>query len=106
GLTPSLARRLGLRANRGALVDHVTPGGPAAKAGVHGGTHPLEFQGEPVVAGGDVVLAVNDMPVRSADDLVRIVTNTLRPGATAAFTVLRAGRSLTIPIHLGARPTG
>jgi 2-alkenal reductase len=102
-LTPSLARHLGLKAERGALVDRVTAGGPAAKAGLRGGKAEAQFQGELVVAGGDVVLAIGGTRVESAADLVRIVTNTLRPGQTAVFTVLRDGRRRAVAVHLGSR---
>jgi S1-C subfamily serine protease len=105
-MTPSLARRLGLRASHGALVDGVTAGGPAARAGLRGGTHTLLFEGDTVRAGGDVVLAVDGVPVQNADALVRIVTNRLRPGQTALFTVLRAGSRRSIAVHLAARPSG
>jgi 2-alkenal reductase len=103
-LTPSLARHLHLTAQRGALVDRVTPGGPAAKAGIRGGTAESQFQGQAVVAGGDVVVAISGSPVSSADDLVRIVTNKLRPGRAAVFTVLRDGRRRSVVVHLGNRP--
>jgi S1-C subfamily serine protease len=103
-LTPSLARHLGLKAQRGALVDHVTAGGPAAKAGMKGGTVESQFQGVAVVSGGDVVLAIAGTPVSNADDLVRIVTNTLRPGQTAVFTVLRDGHRRAVAVRLGSRP--
>jgi 2-alkenal reductase len=103
-LTPSLARHLHLKAQHGALVDRVNPGGPAAKAGLRGGTAESQFQGAGVVAGGDVVLAVAGTPVANADDLVRIVTNELRPGQTAVFTVLRDGRRRSLAVHLGNRP--
>ena len=103
-LTPSLARHLGLRALHGALVDHVTSGGPAARAGLRGGSHRAEFEGETVVAGGDVVVALDGIPVRTSDDLVRIVTNQLRPRETALFTVVRAGRRHSIAVRLIARP--
>ena len=104
GLTPSLARHLGLKVRRGALVDRVTPGGPSAVAGIRGGTASGSFQGVAVVAGGDVVVAIDGRTVASADDLVRIVTNDLRPGQTAVFSVLRAGRTRSIAVRLGSRP--
>ena len=104
-LTPALARHLGLHALHGALVDSVTAGGPAARAGLRGGSRTIEFEGETVRLGGDVVLAIDGTPVSSADDLVRIVTNSLRPGRTAVFTVLRAGRQQAIPLRLSARPS-
>jgi 2-alkenal reductase len=103
-LTPSLARHLHLDAQHGALVDRVTPGGPADKAGLRGGTAESQFQGEVVVAGGDVVVAISGRPVANADDLVRIVTNDLRPGQTAVFTILRDGRRHSVAVHLGSRP--
>lgn len=104
-LTPSIARHLGLKADRGALVARVTAGGPAAKAGLHGATSESQFQGVAVAAGGDVVLAINGAKVRNGSDLVRIVTNDLRPGQTAVFTVLRAGRQRSIAVRLGSRPS-
>jgi S1-C subfamily serine protease len=103
-LTPSLAQHLHLTALHGALVDRVTPGGPAAKAGIRGGTAESQFQGEAVVAGGDVVLEIGGRAVSSSDDLVRIVTNDLRPGQTAVFTVLRDGHRRSVAVRLGTRP--
>lgn len=103
-LTPALARRLDLPARRGALITEVAAGGPAAKAGLRGGSKELRFQGETVLAGGDVVLAVGGTPVTGADALVRIVTNQLRPGQTVVFSVLRAGRRRSVAVTLAARP--
>jgi S1-C subfamily serine protease len=103
-LTPSLARHLGLTVSRGALVDRVTPGGPAAAAGIHGGSGETQFQGTAIVRGGDVVTAVNGLSISNGNDLVRIVTNELRPGQTAVFSILRAGRNRSIAVRLGTRP--
>jgi S1-C subfamily serine protease len=103
-LTPSLARHLGLGASHGALITEVSTGGPAAKAGLRGGSRELQFQGETVVAGGDVVLAVGGEAVTRADDLVRIVTNSLRPRQTVVVTILRGGRRQDVPVTLATRP--
>jgi S1-C subfamily serine protease len=64
----------------------------------------VQFEGETVVAGGDVVLALDGIDVRTSDDLVRIVTNQLKPNQTAVFTVLRGGRRRDIAVRLIARP--
>jgi 2-alkenal reductase len=101
-LTPSLARHLQLPVKHGALVDTVTADGPAAAAGLRGGTHEEQFQGQTVSAGGDVIVAVDGQPVAGAADLVRIVTS-LRPGQTAIFTVVRASGRRAIPVTLAAR---
>jgi S1-C subfamily serine protease len=101
-LTPSLARHLQLPVRHGALVDTVSAGGPAAAAGLHGGTREEQFQGETVTVGGDVIVAVDGRPVVDAADLVRIVMN-LRPGQTTVFSVLRASGRRTIAVTLAAR---
>jgi 2-alkenal reductase len=105
-VTPSLAAALKLPVKRGALVDRVTPGGPAAAAGLRGGTRERLFEGETVHVGGDVVVAVNGVPVDGADALVRIVTNRLRPGQTARFAIVRGGRRQTVAVKLVTRPQG
>jgi 2-alkenal reductase len=103
-LTPSLARHLGLGVERGALVDEVTAGGPADRAGIRGGTRHETFLGQSVVAGGDVIVALDGQPVNDADALVRIVTSRLRPGERAVLTVVRDGRRRSVSITLAARP--
>jgi S1-C subfamily serine protease len=105
-LWPALARRLGLTVSRGALIAEVVPGGPADDAGLRGGRSSLTFQGSEVRTGGDVVVGVNGMRIRDADQLVRIVTNDLKPGVQAVFTVIRDNTRLEIPILVTQRPHG
>jgi S1-C subfamily serine protease len=102
-LIPALARHLRLPVSRGALVDVVSAGGPAAAAGLRGGSHEEQFEGETITTGGDVIVAVDGLAVASANDLVRIVANTLRPGQTAVFSVVRASGRRTIAVKLTAR---
>jgi len=102
-LIPALARHLRLPVVRGALVDIVSAGGPAAAAGLRGGSHEEQFEGETITIGGDVIVAVDGLAVASANDLVRIVANTLRPGQTAVFSVVRASGRRTIAVKLTAR---
>jgi S1-C subfamily serine protease len=83
-------------------VDTVSAGGPAAAAGLRGGTREEQFQGQTVTVGGDVIVAVDGRPVADAAGLVRIVTN-LHPGQTAVFSVLRASGRHTIAVTLAAR---
>jgi S1-C subfamily serine protease len=105
-LWPALARKLGLQVSRGALISDVVPNGPAARAGLRGSDRSLSFQGEEIDTGGDVVVGVNHERVRSGDDLVRIVTNSLTPGRRAVFTVVRGDKELRIPVLVGNRPSG
>ena len=105
-LTPSLAARLGLPVSRGAIVESVTAGGPAARAGIRGGSTQIQFEGETLVAGGDVIVSVDGTPVTDADGLVRIVTNSLRPGQTAVFGIVRGHARRTVAVKLAERPAG
>jgi S1-C subfamily serine protease len=105
-LTPSLAAKLGFPVSHGALVESVTSGGPAARAGIRGGSTQLQFEGETLVTGGDVIVSVDGAPVADADALVRIVTNSLRPGQTAVFGIVRGHSRRTVAVKLAERPTG
>jgi 2-alkenal reductase len=105
-LTPSLARHLNLAVLHGALIERVTPGGPAARAGLRGGSGQTQFEGEQFITGGDVVVSVNGLPVPDADTLVRIITIKLRPGQTALFGIVRGGTRKTVSVRLAERPPG
>lgn len=72
----------------GVLVQDVTEGGPAAKAGVR-----VE----------DVVLAVNGIPVQDSGDLQELVAE-LNPGARAKLELYRDGKPQAISVQLGEVP--
>ena len=103
-LTPSVARRLGYAVRRGAIVEAVSSGSPADAAGLEGATGEQVVDGVAVARGADVVVAIDGVRVRSADDLVRIVTNSLLPGRVATFSVVRGSKRLTIAVRLAERP--
>jgi len=102
-LTPTLARHLGSGARRGAIIDSVKGGGPAAHAGLRGGNQQETFNGQTVTSGGDIIVAVDDQPVGSADDVVRLVSEKL-PGAVVRLTIVRGGKDRVVHVRLGARP--
>jgi S1-C subfamily serine protease len=103
-LTPAVARRIEIGAQRGALVTRVDDG-PGCDAGLRAGTRLLDVNGREVQAGGDVVVAIAGRPVRSADDLVRIVGGELLPGQIVTFSILRGERRLELPVRLSERPS-
>lgn len=72
----------------GAIIEDVSPGGPAAKAGLKN---------------GDVVRKYNGQPVADSGQLVAMVTDT-NPGTTVKLDILREGQPMTIQVTLGERP--
>jgi 2-alkenal reductase len=102
-LTPTLARHLGYAVSRGAMVSEVRGGSPAEQAGVEGGDDEQSVNGLDVTTGGDVIVAVNGHPVRSADQVVRDIGWRL-PGETIRLTVVRGQERKTLIAKLGARP--
>jgi S1-C subfamily serine protease len=105
-LTPSLARRLRLGVRYGAIVDDVLPSTPGARAGLRRGKGTLHVDGVTVERGADVIVAIDGQPVRSADDVVRVVSTRLRPRTTSTFTVVRDGGRVNLPVQLVERPCG
>jgi serine protease Do len=103
-LTPALARHFGYPVAHGAVIATVQDGSPAAKAGLRAGTHDASYLGLDFKNGGDVIVAISGHPVRSSEDVVRIVTDALAPGQTANLTIVRGGKRLQIPVRLAERP--
>ena len=101
-LTPSLARALHSSVQRGALVVDVKAGGPAAHAGLRGGTGDQTILGQDIVTGGDVITAIDGIAVDGADDVVRIVSS-LQPKDVAVFTIARDGKQRKVAVTLGER---
>jgi S1-C subfamily serine protease len=101
-LTPTLARRFGYPVRRGAVVNIVREHSPAARAGIRPAVREEAFNGVNVPVGGDVIVAIDGRAVRSADDVVRLVTG-LKPEQVAVFTVVRDGKRVRVPVRLGQR---
>lgn len=74
-------------AEDGYVVSAVSPGGPAAQAGIQS---------------GDVIARVGDTDIRGPDDLV-LALSERRPGDTVRVVVHRGGNKLELDVRLGAR---
>ena len=87
-VTTELAAALNLGTSRGALVQDVSPGTPAERAGLR----PY-----------DLVIAIDGRSVPSDDELIRAVAARL-PGTLAELSVVRDGTSRRITVKLTERP--
>jgi serine protease Do len=88
-LDDGLAKQFKVPDTAGALVEDVTPGGPADKAGLKT---------------GDVIRKLNGRAIPDAGQLTAQVTN-LNPGTVAELEILRDGQPVTLKVTLGERPS-
>ena len=86
----TMAQTLGLPGSDGALVNAVTPGSGADKAGVQV---------------RDVILAYDGHPIEQSSDLPPLVGST-KPGSKAELKIFRDGKTLTLPVTVGELPQG
>jgi len=104
GLSPEeLSERYGLPAN-GALVNGVTPGGPAEKAGISGGgSEDIEAIPD-VPVEGDVITAVEGEKVAASDDVIEAV-NATDPGDKLTLTVVSPNSEpREVEVTIASRP--
>ena len=80
-------KAFGLKDMEGALVESVEPGQPADKAGV---LH------------GDIIVKVDDRPVKDTQDLISYVSGK-PPGTKVRLTVVREGARKTLTVDLAER---
>src|SRR5215472_13951439 len=79
-----MAKAFGLGQGGGALVAEVTPGSPAAKAGIER---------------GDIILDLNGQPVKTPDDLSVRISET-SPGITVHLKISRNGQMRDVNVSL------
>jgi S1-C subfamily serine protease len=102
-ITPGIAKRLGYSTS-GAAVEDVVADSPADEAGLRGGRDRRQVEGLPFVTGGDLIVAIDGRPVKSAEDVVRAITQRLVPGQRVELTYVRDGEEKTVTVVLGERP--
>jgi S1-C subfamily serine protease len=78
----------------GVRVEEVDPGGPAARAGI---------LGDGTVAGGDVILSVDGVPVHSMAEIDDVIARH-RPGDGIPVILERNGGRVTVQLQLAERP--
>jgi len=89
---------------RGALVIEVVEDSPAEEAGLQGSDSQVERNGVEVQIGGDVIIGIEDQPVRRMDDLIVYLVKETQPGQRVMLIVVRDGKDMNIEVTLGERP--
>lgn len=107
---PTIGIRKVFETEKGLLVVSITPGGPAEKAGLQGsrierrrvrrGISMIE-QETVDHSQADLIIAIDSQKLERADDLVSVI-ETKKAGDQVVLTILRAGRTIQVPVILGS----
>ncbi len=103
-ITPRLARALELPVQEGLLVARVYRNSPAAKAGLRGAQYQVLVGNTLLLAGGDIILAVDGQKVKDWDALQDYLEVEKQVGDTVRLTILRDGRRLELVVRLEEAP--
>ncbi|HTV82026.1 MAG TPA: Do family serine endopeptidase [Acidobacteriaceae bacterium] len=88
-VNPAMAKAFGLSHGGGALINDVSPDGPAAKAGLERGDIIEDLNGHPILDGEELSVEISEMA----------------PGSVAHLTVFRNGQTIQKDVTLGTFPT-
>ena len=104
-INAELAEALDLPVDRGVLVGEAIRNGPSSKAGLRGGQREVLVEGfiEPISAGGDIIIAINDTEIQSMDDLITYLESTV-VGQEVELTIIRDGDEKRLTVELDERP--
>jgi len=101
-MLPGLSDALKLPVQEGFLVERVTPGGPADRAGIRGGNRAVRVGLYQLLIGGDVLVAINGQKIEDQQGLT-ILLNRQRPGDEIVLTIYRGQQKMDVRIRLGDR---
>jgi S1-C subfamily serine protease len=102
---PDLAEQMGLAVDSGILIQTVRPGGAAEKAGLRGGTEQAYVGNQPILLGGDLIVAIDGKRVINTQDINAIMEKH-QAGDTVSVTFYRGQKQITLKLIAGeARDT-
>jgi 2-alkenal reductase len=82
----------------------VSKNSPALKSGLKLSQTDVTIDGDQMKVGGDVIVGINDQPVKKFEDLLTYLTYHSAVGNTATLSVLRDGQPQNVTVTLTARP--
>jgi len=99
-VTSDDAKSLNLPTSKGALVQEVTEGSPADKAGIKAGGTQLASG---LIAGGDMIVKVDNKPITKPDDIAAVLAGK-KPGDAVVVQFYRGNKVQSTKVTLGNRP--
>ena len=103
-LYPELARALGLPVDRGLLIAQLYRNSPAVRAGLRSATEEVIYRRRRLLVGGDILTAIDGVPLRNWDDLDAYLQEQTEVGQTVTLTIWRDDQEMTIEVKLGEMP--
>ena len=104
-LTPNLKKALAIDSNiKGVMIVDVVKGSPADLGGLSGYTGTVSDNVNSYPSGGDILTAINTIPINSMSDLLSLLFSDYSPGDSITFTILRDSSSLDLDITLISSP--
>jgi len=99
-----IASAMNLNTTKGFLVIDTSPGGPASKAGLHGGNKLVDVNGRKTKLFGDVIIKIDNQSVSKIDDILVYLEQHKKVGQDVKLTFIRDGKLQTIDVDLAERP--
>ncbi len=101
-----LGQATGANVTYGALVESVVAGGPAANAGLQGGSQTVVVNGEQYLIGGDIIISINGTRITTSDSLGTYLAEYTVSGQKVALGIIAPGdKYSTVTVTLGERPS-
>jgi len=89
---------------KGVMIVDVVKGSPADLGGLLGYTGTVSDNDNSYPSGGDILTAINTIPIKSMSDLLTLLFSDYSPGDSVIFTILRDSISFDLDITLISRP--
>jgi len=97
---PDLASQMGLAADSGVLIQKVVPGGAAERAGLRGGNEQAYVGNQPIMLGGDLIVAIDGQEVTDPQD-INALMDKHQAGDTISVTIYRGRKQIALKLILG-----
>jgi len=103
-LNAYMAESLGLSVDHGLLIARIYRDSPALRAGIQPFTHEAIVGHQRVYAGGDILTAIDDVSVRSWEDLEAYLAEEVEVGQRVKLEIWREGQLIQIEVEVGVEP--
>jgi S1-C subfamily serine protease len=100
-----LAQAMGINVTYGVLLQRITAGGPADKAGLKAGQQIVTINQDRYRIGGDVIVSLNGIRIVNSDALATYLEERTAPGDLVQVGIIRSGNYLVVQLIVGTLPT-